>query len=265
MILYNKIGNNYARTRTSDPRIATTLLEILQLASINTVVDIGAGTGSYARVLAESGYQVLAVEPSATMRNQANPHPNIRWFNGSAENLPLADRSVDAAIIMLAFHHFQDYRQALLEVHRVTRSGNLAMFTYDPDEISKFWLTRYFPSFIKDVQSTFLPISELLSKIKALTNTNAKAAPFLLPHDLTDSFAAVGWSRPELYLDANIRNGISTFAKLDLTELNDGLLQLKQDLESGAWDREYGYLRQQQYYDVGYRFIQTLESHLYLC
>ena len=78
MTLYNKIGNNYARTRTSDPRIAANLLAILQPASINTVVDIGAGTGSYARVLAESGYQVLAIEPSATMRNQAHPHQKIQ-------------------------------------------------------------------------------------------------------------------------------------------------------------------------------------------
>jgi ubiquinone/menaquinone biosynthesis C-methylase UbiE len=261
MTLYNKIGNNYARTRISDPRLATTLLEILQPASINTVVDIGAGTGSYARILAEAGYQVLAIEPSATMRNQANYYPKIQWFDGSAENLPLADRSVDAAIMMLAFHHFQDYRQALREVHRVTRGGKIAIFTYDPDDIYKFWLTRYFPSFIKDIQSTFIPISELISAIKRLTNINAKVAPILLPHDLIDSFAAVGWARPELYLDANIRNGISTFAKLDPTELNDGLLELKQDLESGAWDREFGYLRQQQYYDVGYRFIHTIESH----
>ena len=262
MTLYNKIGNNYAQTRTSDPRIATTLLKILQPASINTVVDIGAGTGSYARVLAESGYQVLAIEPSAIMRNQASPHPQIQWFDGSAENLPLADRSVDATIIMLAFHHFQDYRQALREVDRVTMGGKIVLFTYDPDRISKFWLTRYFPSFVKDVQSTFLTISELKSAIKTLTNANVQVVPFLLPHDLIDSFAAVGWARPELYLDANVRNGISTFAKLERTELDDGLSQLRKDLEIGVWDREYGYLRQQQYCDLGYRFVHTIGSHL---
>jgi ubiquinone/menaquinone biosynthesis C-methylase UbiE len=257
MALYNKIGTNYAQTRKSDPRIASTLLEILQSSFTSNVVDIGAGTGSYASVLAESGYQVLAIEPSETMRNQAPHHRKIQWFDGAAENLPLADQSADTAIIMLAFHHFQDYRQALREVNRVIGNGKIILFTYDPDHISKFWLTHYFPSFITDIQSTFLPIIELTSAIEKTMNASAKIVPFLLPHDLTDSFAAVGWARPELYLDANVRNGISTFAKLDRTELDDGLSQLRKDLEIGVWDREYGYLRQQQYCDLGYRFVHT--------
>jgi hypothetical protein len=74
---------------------------------------------------------------------------------------------------------------------------------------------------------------------------------------LVDSFAAVGWARPELYLDRTIRNGISSFAKLDAAELDRGLAQLSKDLATGAWDRDYGYLRQQQAWDAGYRFVYT--------
>jgi SAM-dependent methyltransferase len=257
MTLYNTIGNNYAQTRKSDPRIAVTLLEILNITSPLTVVDIGAGTGSYAFELAEKGYRVLAVEPSPTMRNQAAAHPLIQWIDGSAENLPLLDRSADAAIVMLAFHHFQNYRQALEEIHRVTGGGQIVLLTYDPDYIARFWLTRYFPAFIADVQSTFLPMAELISVIETTTNARVKVIPFLLPHNLIDAFAAVGWARPELYLDSNIRNGISSFAKFAQTELDDGLLQLREDIETGVWDREYGYLRQQQQYDAGYRFVYT--------
>jgi protein-L-isoaspartate O-methyltransferase len=74
---YDMIGNKCAQTRKSDPRIAAALLEILKLSSASVVVDIAAGTGSYAWVLAESGYHVLAVEPSVTMRNQATSHSAI--------------------------------------------------------------------------------------------------------------------------------------------------------------------------------------------
>jgi SAM-dependent methyltransferase len=254
---YDTIGIKYAQTRKSDLRIAIALLEILKPLSASTVIDIGAGTGSYAEVLAESGYRVLAVEPSATMREQATAHPALQWFSGSAEHLPLPDQSADAAIIMLAFHHFQDYRQALREAHRVTGAGRIILFTYDPEYISRFWLTRYFPSFIADVQATFLPLSALTSAMEKTTSANVKVIPFLLPYDLEDSFAAVGWARPELYLDSNIRNGISSFAKLNQTELDHGLLQLQKDLSTGLWDQEYGYLRQQQQYDAGYRFVYT--------
>ena len=255
MALYDKIGRNYGKTRRSDPRIARKLLDILESSQASTVVDIGAGTGSYAFFLAEYGYEVIAVEPSATLRNQAISHPAIEWVDGYAENLPLPNQAAEAAIIMLAFHHFQDYRQALQEVNRVVGKGKIILFTYDPVMISSFWLTKYFPSLIKDVESTFIPIPKLSDEISLVTGNSVNVSPFRLPHNLSDSFAAVGWARPELYLDCNIRNGISSFAKIDSDEVEQGVLRLQEDLETGRWDKEYGYLRKQKQYDVGYRFI----------
>lgn len=138
MALYDTIGRTYAQTRRSDPRIAAKLLKILASWQASTIADIGAGTGSYALVLAEHGYRVLAIEPSTTMRSQAITHPAVEWIDGYAENLPLTNQAADAAIIMLAFHHFQNYQQALCEVHRVTGGGHIALFTYDPAMISSF-------------------------------------------------------------------------------------------------------------------------------
>lgn len=257
MTLYDTIGRNNSHTRTSDPRIVAALLEILASSQPSTIADIGAGTGSYALVLAEHGYYVLAVEPSAVMRSQAIAHPAIQWVNADAENLALPNCSADAAIIILAFHHFQNPQQALLEVHRVTGGGPIVLFTYDPKMIFSFWLTNYFPSFVTDVKSTFVPIPKLMSQLQAIAGTAVKVLPFPLPHDLSDSFAAVGWSRPELYLDRHIRQGISSFAKMNAVELDRGLSRLQEDLETGVWDREYGHLRQQEQYDVGYRFVYT--------
>jgi ubiquinone/menaquinone biosynthesis C-methylase UbiE len=259
MALYDTIGKNYTQTRSSDPRIAAKLLDILSFSRAEIIADIGAGTGSYATVLADRGYQVLAVEPSTTMRSQAINHPAIQWLEGIAENIPLPDRSVDAVIVMLAFHHFQEYRQALREINRITNSGKIILFTYDPAAISSFWLTHYFPSFMADVQSTFLPISRLISEIESISNLSVNVIPFPLPNDLSDSFAAVGWARPQLYLDSNIRNGISSFAKMSDLELDRGLTSLREDLKTQAWERKYGHLRQQKEYDVGYRFIYTIK------
>lgn len=260
MTLYDTIGKSYAQTRRSDPRIAAKLLEILAPSQASTVVDVGAGTGSYALVLAQQGYRVLAVEPSATMRSQAIAHPAIEWINGQAENLPLPNQSADTAIIMLAFHHFRDHQQALREIHRVIGNGQIVLFTYDPVMISNFWLVKYFPSFIQDVESTFLTIPQLTAEIEAVTGSIVNLIPFPLPYDLSDSFAAVGWARPELYLDSNIRNGISSFAKLDADELRDGLSRLQEDLKRGVWDREYGHLRQQEQYNAGYCFIHCTSA-----
>lgn len=256
-MLYDTIGKTYAQTRQSDPRIAAKLLEILEPFQASTIVDIGAGTGSYALYLAEHGYQVLAVEPSTVMRSQAIAHPSVRWIDAKAEQLSLPSQAADVAIIILALHHFPDYSQALQEIHRVTEGGQVIIFTYDPDLISRFWLTEYFPSFIADVQSTFLPMATLTAEIETLMDTAVNIIPFPLPNDLSDSFAAVGWGRPELYLEHNIRNGISSFAKLNKDDLAQGLSKLRKDLEIGIWDQKHGYLRKQEHYDVGYRFIYT--------
>lgn len=98
MALYDVIGKTYAQTRRSDPRIAEKLLEILASSKAHTIADIGAGTGSYAHVLAKHGYNVLAIEPSAMMRSQAIAHPAIEWINGSVDNLPLFAQAVGAKI-----------------------------------------------------------------------------------------------------------------------------------------------------------------------
>lgn len=81
MALYDAIGQNYAKTRSSDPRIVAALLKILNSPTGSTVVDIGAGTGSYALALAHQGYRILAVEPSIVMRRQASPHAAIQWVD----------------------------------------------------------------------------------------------------------------------------------------------------------------------------------------
>ena len=79
-------------------------------------------------VLANNGYRVIAIEPSVTMQKQAIAHSAIQWINSSAEKIPLSDKSADAAIIMLAIHHFQNYQEALQEVHRVTGGGQIIIF-----------------------------------------------------------------------------------------------------------------------------------------
>jgi hypothetical protein len=52
-------------------------------------------------------------------------------IDAAAEHLSLTDRAADVAIVMLAFHHFPNYRQALQEIHRVT-GDRLAKLKADP-------------------------------------------------------------------------------------------------------------------------------------
>lgn len=71
MILYNAIGEGYNHSRKPDQRIVQRLINLLDLPLGSVIADIGAGTGNYTNAIAQKGYQVIAIEPSSTMQNQA--------------------------------------------------------------------------------------------------------------------------------------------------------------------------------------------------
>ena len=128
---YDAIGRTYAATRVPDPRIAARLHAALGDAA--SVVNVGAGTGAY-----EPPQTVLAVEPSAVMLAQREPGaaPAVQ---ASAEALPLADASVDAALAVLTIHHWRDLEAGIAELRRVARR-RVVVLTWDKDVTSDFWL-----------------------------------------------------------------------------------------------------------------------------
>ena len=137
-VSYDRIGLGYKRFRKPDPRIAARVTAAL--GDSRTVVNVGAGTGSY-----EPADRVtLAVEPSEEMAKQrsADAAPCIR---AAAECLPLFDQSFDAAMGILTIHHWSDPVAGLRELVRVAR--RIVLFAYEPTVHKAFWLWQeYFPA-----------------------------------------------------------------------------------------------------------------------
>jgi SAM-dependent methyltransferase len=121
-------ASDYARFRPDYPQpVFDALFEGLTESASLIVADIGAGTGISSRQLAARGVSVLAVEPNAGMREAAEPHPGVRWMEGSAEQTGLGDGSVDVVTCFQAFHWFEPDR-ALAEFHRILRpTGRIAL------------------------------------------------------------------------------------------------------------------------------------------
>ena len=256
MTLYNSIGQGYNRTRQADSRIVDLLIDLLERSPGQIIADVGAGTGNYSNAIAERGYRVIAIEPSEVMQRQSQPHPKVSWLTAAGEQIPLPDNAVDGAVVMLALHHFKDLAAGIKEIDRITK-GKIVIFAFEQSKIPDFWLTEYFPYFIRDTLATFPSIQQIAEQIGQITKKEVETIPFLLPSDLKDLFAAAGWCRPEIYLDAKVRNGISTFAKMPQQELKAGIDKLAIEIDSGVWTQKYGRLKQQQNYDAGYRIIVT--------
>ncbi|MHC5742934.1 MAG: class I SAM-dependent methyltransferase [Nostoc sp.] len=260
MSIYNSIAQQYSKTRVPDIRIVNKLIDLLNLPKGSIIADIGAGTGGYSLALANKGFLVNAVEPSVVMQKQGVEHQQIKWFTGYAENLPLPDQSVDAVVSILAIHHFSHLEKAFQEMHRIIRDGAIILLTFDIRLAQKIWLYDYFP-FLWEDALRFLPLNEQVNLIQSNTKRRVEAIPLLLPYDLSDLFAAAGWRRPELYLQAEVRAGISSFALANQDLVEQGVKLLAADLSSGEWSKKYSDIYNLTEIDIGYRFIRaTLDN-----
>jgi len=238
---YDTIGVNYSDLRKPDARIEAAINRALEPAQ--TVLNVGAGTGSYE----PADREVTALELSAEMISQrdAVAAPVVQ---AAAEDLPFADNAFDAAMAILTVHHWTDQEKGHKELRRVARD-RVVLLTYDP-AVRRFWLADYFPELVTLDEEQMPPMTDYAAWLGPVEIT---AIP--IPQDCTDGFLCAYWKRPAAYLDPRIRAAISSFWKIG--DLSAGLERLAADLDSGAWAERYGGLDALDECDFGYRLVVT--------
>ncbi|MFG1688042.1 class I SAM-dependent methyltransferase [Nonomuraea sp. NPDC049269] len=218
--LYDAIGAAYTVTRRTEPRIAEQIWTAL--GDARTVLNVGAGTGSYE----PPGLDVTAVEPSAVMRAQ-RPAGAAPCVDATAESLPFEDQSFDAAMAFATIDHWQDPIAGLREMRRVAR--RVVVFTCDASDADLFWLNRdHLPEFA-GLWAGRPSLTELVGAIGARTE------PVLVPWDCADGFYHAFWRRPEAYLDEHVRRGMSIWARVGPDAEQRAVHSLRDDLASGRW------------------------------
>jgi len=231
---YDIIGLNYAELRKPEPRVAAAIHEALGQGE--TVLNIGAGTGSYEPL----DRLVTSVELSLEMIRKRRSS-RARAIQASAAHLPFDDDAFDAAMAILTVHHWPDKEAGLREMRRVTR-GRIVLLTFDP--LHRPWLTDYLPELAQLDEAQMPAISDFERWLGSV-----QVNPVLVPHDCSDGFLYAYWRRPAAYLDPRIRTGSSSFWAIRRVER--ALQRLNQDLESGEWAE----LLALDSYDAGYRLI----------
>jgi DNA-binding transcriptional MerR regulator len=220
--LYDAIGGAYPATRRTEPRIAAQVWDAL--GDARTVLNVGAGTGSYE----PPDRDVTAVEPSAVMR-ALRPGVAAPCVAAAAESLPFADQSFDAAMAFSTVPHWQDPVAGLREMRRVAR--RVVVFTYDASEFAwrrRFWLTRdYLPEAADLAGPDWLP--RLAGAI------GARAEPVLVPWDCADGFLEAYWRRPEAYLEEEVRRACSVWTRVGPEAEQRAVDALREDLACGRW------------------------------
>lgn len=239
---YARIGIGYAERRVADPRIAAHLRAVL--GGARRIVNVGAGTGNYE----PRDREVIAVEPSPTMLQQrpAGAAPAVR---ARAEALPFASGSFDVAMGVLTVHHWSDPARGLSEMTRV--AGRVVVLFFEMGLWDAVWILGYWPE-LAELPSEHNPPTETFFR-RHLDVESVVTVP--VPFDCTDGFAGAYWRRPEAYLDRGLTAGMSSFAQLADDAYDRGAHRLRDDLDSGRWDREHGHLRDLDEIDLGYRIV----------
>jgi SAM-dependent methyltransferase len=237
--LYDDIGKGYARVRGEDPRLAATIWEAL--GDARTVVNVGAGTGSYE----PRDRDVIAVEPSELMIAQRPPDA-APVIQAGAEALPFEDDSFDAAMAVLTDHHWPDRAGGLRELRRVARR-RAVVFTFDIAMSNAGWIVR---DYLSRFPEQGMSIEELAEPLGA-----QRIEPVPVPHDCRDGFFHAYWRRPEAYLDPQVRDGISVFRLLPQDYVEAAMARLREDLESGEWKRRNADILDRVEMDLGYRLL----------
>lgn len=241
---YDKYGQQYSGYRQTDPRIAAHVYAAL--ADAKTILNIGAGAGSYE----PTDKYVVAVEPSAIMRAQRMANGKTPAMIGTAEALPFDDHAFDASMAMVTIHHWQDLKKELMELRRVTKN-QIVIMTFDPAALDNFWNAQYFPELIEVEKARYPTIDCIVNALGG--KCEVKTIP--IPFDCVDGFQEAFYGRPEAFLEKEVRKAQSAWGFL-ANGLEEILVKrLADDLTSGEWDRKYGHYRTQATFTCALRLI----------
>jgi len=242
---YDNKEHKYSTVRKADARIQKYVEHGLQ--GMNTILNIGAGTGSYEL----DGKYIISVEPSEKMRLKRLELGRNPALNAKADSLPFDNNSFDATLAVLTIHHWPSLENGLKELVRVSKH-KIVILTYDPEKLDLFWNIEYFPEVIRIEQKRYpalLKIQSIIGRVPNITNIK-------IPIDCTDGFQEAFYARPEEFLVKEVRQSQSAWGFLSNELENKYVEQLREELENGEWERKYGFHRTMQEFDGAYRMLE---------
>jgi ubiquinone/menaquinone biosynthesis C-methylase UbiE len=199
-------------------------VELAGLAAQHRVLDLGCGTGGFARALAQRlQVEVIGVDVAAHLLRHAAVHSPalpLRWVLGQAEALPLAEQTVDHVLMSLVLHHIAHRQQALQEVYRVLRLGGCVLVrTVAPEVTLQAWVPfRFFPK-VAHVEAARLPAIDVILALcqqagfrELRTRTVCRNASVDLPK-VTEELRQRKRPSYRLLTDAEIEDGLRLIAQ----------------------------------------------------
>jgi SAM-dependent methyltransferase len=217
-----------------------------QLENIKSLLNVGAGSGSYE----PPHIPTLAVEPSESMRAVRLKLGCTEALNALAEELPFKQKEFEATMALLTMHHWRDPVSGLLELKRVT-SQKILIMTFDPDEFDKLWNAQYFPELIDLEKSRFMNLDRIIQTM----DLPCSVYPVPIYAGCKDGFMDAFYNNPEAFLNPKVRLNQSCWGFLDDGMENVLIERLEKELKSGEWDQKFGAFRAMPKYEGALKLL----------
>ncbi|MDA1097751.1 MAG: class I SAM-dependent methyltransferase [Proteobacteria bacterium] len=219
----------YDRGRSHAPDVLEHWLAIIEShiprADVNHIVDLGCGTGRMTGPLAERyGAEVIGIDPSADMLAQARAKTwpaGVRFEQGSAEDVPLANHCCDLVFLSMVYHHITDKVAAARECRRLCRdNGYVGMRQPSREQIPDYTYLPYFPS-VEAIAAVRLPARQAVMETFVEAGFNA-VARIAVDHQVAPNWAD--------YVEKLAHRADSFLASIPDAEFTAGLARMREEI-----------------------------------
>jgi ubiquinone/menaquinone biosynthesis C-methylase UbiE len=225
-------AKTYDRTRGASPTIVRALAKPLGPAEGRKLLDIGGGTGNYARVFQARGFRVAVVDASVDMlANVARKVGSGHAIAADAERLPIRDGSIDCAIMVNAFHQLGRPAAALADARRVVRDGPFIITVFTRENLAPLFVYEYFG--LRGPMTERLPANEVARLVARAGFSRVEHEPYVYTDTVDGSLNALHINANYLAGPAYLQN-TSFWHQLDEETRRKGLEALAEDRRSGV-------------------------------
>jgi len=231
---YDAWAKTYDDTRGASPSVLRALLDGLGPPEGRSLLDVGGGTGNFAKALADEGFSVALCDYSPGMARRASVKlGGSPVLVADAPHLPFRDASFDCAISINVLGHVEDWRSMLREARRVTREGPYVMKASTRETLDANWVMEYLPGILHHAPAHHYGGEAGI--IDVLREGGFSRIELSRVHytEMVDGSLQALKHFPEVFLDDERILNTATLKRLPATEQNAGIAAIRRDYESG--------------------------------